>query len=427
MKKLLIISPHFPPRNAADMHRVRLSLPHYEENGWQPTVVCVDPLYYDVVEDPLLLESIPSNVKVHYVKALQKKWTSKFGLGSLALRSFLFYEKYVTRLLRKEHFDLIFFSTTEFPVCVLGAYWTKKFNIPYVIDMQDPWHSEYYQNKPKAQRPPKYWFSYRLNKYLEPIAMRKVSGIMSVSADYIEVLTQRYNKVKKIPTAVITFPAAIKDFEIVDANKAYLATPLLNNNTINLVYIGRGGHDLKQAATLLFENFRLQLSKGDGLFEKFKFYFIGTSYAPKGMGIATIKPIADSMGLANHVYEQTDRISYFETLAYLSNADGLVILGSDDPGYTASKIYPYILSKKPILAIFNLKSSAAEIIRDCNAGSVADIQNKVQAGKIIQDFLNNMANPNFVYEQMNIENFSIYSAEALTKKQCDLFNQVVQC
>jgi hypothetical protein len=427
LKKVLIISPHFPPRNAADMHRVRLSLPYYEENGWQPAVVCVDPIYYDVVEDPLLLESIPSDIKIHCVKALQKKWTSKFGLGSLALRSFLFYKRYVNRLLKKEPFDLIFFSTTEFPICVLGRYWKRKFNIPYVIDMQDPWHSEYYQNKPKVQRPPKYWFSYRLNKYLEPIAMQNVGGIMSVSVDYIKVLEQRYHEIKKIPTAIITFPAAIKDFEIVAAHKKHLSTPLLDNSTINLVYIGRGGYDLKEAATLLFENFNSLLQKRAKLFEKFKFYFIGTSYAPKGRGVATIKPLADQLGLAEHVYEQTDRISYFETLAYLSHADGLVILGSDDPGYTASKIYPYILSKKPLLAIFNLKSSAASIIEDCNAGSVADILDKVQAEKIIQDFLNNIATPNFIPEQTNMENFSIYSAEALTQKQCDLFNQIVEC
>jgi hypothetical protein len=330
-------------------------------------------------------------------------------------------------LLKKEPFDLIFFSTTEFPICVLGRYWKRKFNIPYVIDMQDPWHSEYYQNKPKVQRPPKYWFSYRLNKYLEPIAMQNVGGIMSVSVDYIKVLEQRYHEIKKIPTAIITFPAAIKDFEIVAAHKKHLSTPLLDNSTINLVYIGRGGYDLKEAATLLFENFNSLLQKRAKLFEKFKFYFIGTSYAPKGRGVATIKPLADQLGLAEHVYEQTDRISYFETLAYLSHADGLVILGSDDPGYTASKIYPYILSKKPLLAIFNLKSSAASIIEDCNAGSVADILDKVQAEKIIQDFLNNIATPNFIPEQTNMENFSIYSAEALTQKQCDLFNQIVEC
>jgi hypothetical protein len=407
------------------MHRVRLSLPHYEENGWLPTVVCVDHRYYDMVDDPLMLESIPKQIKIHQVKALDKKLTSKLGLGSLALRSFLFYKKYVDQLLKKEHFDLIFFSTTEFPICVLGRHWKRKFNIPYVIDMQDPWHSEYYQNKPKAERPPKYWFSYRLNKYLEPIAMGAVSGIISVSDEYIKVLMHRYSEVKKIPVAVITFPAAVKDLEIAEANKNTLATPLLTDNAINLVYVGRGGHDLKQAAALPFNAFSSSLAKNPNLFSAVKFYFIGTSYAPKGTGTSTIKPIADAIGITEYVYEQTDRIPYFETLSYLTKADGLVILGSDDAGYTASKLYPYILSKKPLLAIFNIKSSAATIIRDCKAGSLANIADKAQSEIVITDFLTKMVQQSKTLNQTNWENFSAYSAKVLTQKQCILFNQAV--
>ncbi|SER31427.1 hypothetical protein SAMN04488023_10766 [Pedobacter rhizosphaerae] len=407
------------------MHRVRLSLPYYEENGWLPTVVCVDHRYYEMVDDPLMLESIPKHIKIHLVKAFPKKWTSKVGLGSLALRSYFFYKRYVDQLLKKEHFDLIFFSTTEFPLCALGSHWKRKFNIPYIIDMQDPWHTEYYQNKPKAERPPKYWFSYRLNKYLEPIAMAAVSGIISVSDEYIKVLVHRYPEVKKIPVAVITFPAAVKDLEIAEANKKTLATPLLTDNSINLVYVGRGGHDLKQAAMLLFNAFSSRLAERPDLFSSIKFYFIGTSYAPKGTGLSTIKPIADTIGISEYVHEQTDRIPYFETLSYLNNADGLIILGSDDPGYTASKIYPYILSKKPLLAIFNLKSSAATIIRDCNAGSLANISDNNQSEAVVSDFLDSIVQQSNISSQTNWENFSAYSAKSLTQEQCVLFNQAV--
>ena len=94
-----------------------------------------------------------AGIKIHQVKAFNKKWTSKFGLGSIALRSLWFYRKKVNQLLKKGHFDLIYFSTTQFPVCILGASWKKRFQIPYVIDMQDPWFSDYYENKPKEQRP----------------------------------------------------------------------------------------------------------------------------------------------------------------------------------------------------------------------------------------------------------------------------------
>ena len=167
MKHLLIISPYFPPVNTADMQRVRMSLPYFQTYGWEAEVVAVDPACTDLPQDRLLLESIPEGIKIHLVKALGKKWTSRLGFGSISYRSWWFFKKKVNEILKKKRFDLIYFSTTQFQVCTLGAYWKEKFKIPYVIDMQDPWHSEYYQDKPKKQQPPKYWLSYRLNKFLE--------------------------------------------------------------------------------------------------------------------------------------------------------------------------------------------------------------------------------------------------------------------
>lgn len=88
---MLIISPYFPPSNAADMQRVRMSLPYFSDFGWVAEVVVVHERYSDVIKDPLLLQSLPANVKIYKVKAFDKKWTSKIGLGSMALRSLPYY------------------------------------------------------------------------------------------------------------------------------------------------------------------------------------------------------------------------------------------------------------------------------------------------------------------------------------------------
>ncbi len=196
------------------MQRVRMSLPYFKQFGWEAEVVTVDPPYADLPTDKLLSQSIPGDIKVHYVKALNKNITSKLGLGSIALRSLYYYRSTVNQLLKEKKHDLIYFSTTQFAVCILGAYWGKKFDIPYVIDMQDPWHSDYYKDKSKDQQPPKYWFSYRLNKFLEPIALKNASGLISVSEKYIEDLKLRYSEIEQIPTAIIPFGAFETDIKI---------------------------------------------------------------------------------------------------------------------------------------------------------------------------------------------------------------------
>jgi len=425
VKKVLIISPYFAPSNSADMQRVRMSLPYFEKLGWLAEVVMVDESFSDLNKDKLLMESIPDSIKIHKTKALPKSWTSKLGLGSLAIRSMLFYKKRVSQLLRQHKYDLIYFSTTEFPVCVLGAYWKKKFSVPYIIDMQDPWHTDYYNNKPKAERPKKYWFSYRLHKYLEPKAMKTVDGLISVSVSYIHTLQERYPILKTKPTKVITFGAFDIDFRIAQAHSEQLPLAYRPEQKINLVYIGRGGFDMKPALNTLFEAFKQGLVTQPRLFENVHLHFIGTSYAPKGKGTPTIFPVATELGIASYVTEYTDRIGFYNSIKNMQYADGLIIIGSNQGAYTASKLYPYILAKKPLLAVMHPESSVVKIMDDCSAGSLIPIGQTISvAVQTLAIYLD--AAKHHRLPATNWKAFEHYTAFAMTQKQVELFNSVTE-
>lgn len=426
MKKLLIISPYFPPVNAADMQRVRMSLPYFKDYGWEAEVVCVDPEYIDMAKDDLLLQSVSKEIPVHAIKAFSKKYTAKIGLGSIALRSMWFYRQKVNRILRHKKFDLIYFSTTQFPVCVLGRYWKKKFGIPYVIDMQDPWHNDYYRDKPKSERPPKYWFSYRLNKWLEPLAMKKVDGLISVSNAYINTLKNRYPEIKDIPTATIPFAAFNADWKI--AEKHQLEFPdLLNRHFINIVYIGRGGKDMHRSATPLFAALKQGLKSNFEQFKNLRIHFLGTSYAPAPLAKPTLKPLADEMDLSEYVIEQPSRIGFYHTLSTLRQADALFVPGSDDAAYTASKIYPYIMAKKPLLAIFHKKSNVINILKICTSAQVITLNETADfLRKNAFDFLDNACHHRLKPIQIDMQEFKYYLAQEMTKKQIALFNKALK-
>jgi hypothetical protein len=401
-----------------------MSLPYFEQLGWEPEVVTIDDQYADLAKDPLLLQSIPANITVHKVKALNKAITAKIGLGSIAFRSLIYYRKKVNNLLKTGKYQLIYFSTTQFPVCVLGAYWKKKFNIPYVIDMQDPWHSDYYRDKPKEQQPKKYWLSYRINKFLEPVALKKVDGLISVSESYIRILQERYPQIKHIPSSTITFGAFEPDLKIASENAASFK-PLLNPEFTNIVYIGRGGKDMYTAIRPVFEALKKGLDDMPKRFSLFRLYFIGTSYAPNEKGTPTITPLAEEFGLEKNVIEITDRIGYYHTLVTLGQADALLMPGSDDPKYTASKIYPYLLTHKPLLSIFNSASSAVSILNEYGSAynysydKTADLQSKIYG--FMLDLINNKIAPQ-VYDKTAEKR---YSAEKMTERQCALFDLVI--
>src|SRR5690625_7788449 len=70
LKRILIISPSFPPINAADMHRVRQSLPYLRDFGRDATVMVVRPDLVDGNRDEDLLQTIPTDADVQTLRAL---------------------------------------------------------------------------------------------------------------------------------------------------------------------------------------------------------------------------------------------------------------------------------------------------------------------------------------------------------------------
>ena len=425
MKKVLIISPFFPPVNAADMHRVRQSLSYYKESNWDVEVVIVDPEFVNMYKDDYLLETIPSDIKIHKVKAFNERYTRKFGMGSIAYRSLYFYWKFVNGILKKSKFDLIFFSTTAFPVTILGRIWKSKFNIPYIIDMQDPWRSDHYLKLPKNQRPPKFWISYALDSWFEKFAMKKVDGLMAVSQKYIDTLSSRYSRINKIPTSVIPFAALEQDIEV--AKTISIENPFFKTNgkDINIVYVGRGGNDMILANTLFLKAVKVGLKKIEE-FNNIKLFFIGTSYDSSHNAEKTILPIATQLGIADRVIEITQRIPYFQSLKVLSEADILFVPGSDNIGYTASKIYAYAWLHKPLLTLFHSSSSVNTFMNECNVGMALQFDKDSESiiiNKIISYLFEAIKGVNA--KEVNWVAFEKYTAQYQVKKQVELFNRVL--
>src|SRR5260370_22926801 len=117
-RNVLIVSPNFPPINAPDHQRVRISLPHLAEFGWRATVLVVSPEFVEGASDSMLLRTVPDTTRVIRTRALPAKPTRRLGVGNLALRALPFLSRTGDRVLSSEQFDLVFFSTTAFPVMV---------------------------------------------------------------------------------------------------------------------------------------------------------------------------------------------------------------------------------------------------------------------------------------------------------------------
>jgi glycosyl transferase family 4 len=428
MKRILIVSPHFPPTNAPDHQRVRMSLPYYAECGWQPTVLAVDAACVEAPLDPWLMATLPSEVPVHRVRAWPVAWTRRIGLGNIAYRSWFQLAAAGRRRLQKERFDLVYFSTTQFIATLLGARWWKRFGVPFVIDIQDPWRTDYYE-RPGSPRPPGGW-KYRFARWqaarLEESAWRQAAGFISVNEEYLAQLRARYPWFTRRPAAVIPFGAPETDFAVVrdhpEIAPAFARVP----GTIHVVSVGAIGPIMRRALECLFRGVRALRETEPALAARLRFDFVGTSYAPASLAVPSVRPLADEFGVGDLVCEQPIRVGYFTAIQTLLAADAIVIPGSDDPAYNPSKIGASFLALKPTLALAPGNSAFARMIRELSFATLAATDGP--AHSVVRDFLRSLASPATAHPATprDFARFSaMHTARARTVQQCALFDRAV--
>ena len=118
MKRVLIVCPHFPPVNAPDMHRVRMSIQFFPQFGWEPIILAVDSKFSNFPTEPDLMQTLGAEVEVHRAAALPVAMTRMLGVGDLGLRSFWYAYRLGSQLLCQRKIDLTCYDS-RFPVCTI--------------------------------------------------------------------------------------------------------------------------------------------------------------------------------------------------------------------------------------------------------------------------------------------------------------------
>jgi len=409
--KLLIVSPRFPPTNAADCHRVRLLIPYLVAAGIAIEVLAVAPECVDANVDPWLESGLPDTVPIHRVKSLGR--TRVPGMRNLSARSIVALYREGRRLLSvdSDRFDLVFFSTTEFPLHVLGPLWQKVAGVPCCMDFQDPWVTDYYALRPNVRRPggsTKYAIASWIHRRLESRVVKRCAGFLAVSPRYLADLVVRYGERASLPPRLVApFPADPKEFARLQVSSASES----DEKRRVIRYVGIGSDYMRVAATIFFSTWHNL--EGDTSFGEFKFEAFGTSYSNRSDAEKVFEAIAKKVGLRGNVAEETSRVPYSIALSLLATAHGIVVFGSDDVSYTASKLYPCLLAGPPVLAILQENSPAVAFLRDvggCDLVTFGDNSDPVEQRQVIQAYFDRVGGRSPRVPILSAE-FSRYSAK----------------
>lgn len=413
MKKILIISPHFPPSNLAAVHRSRLFALHLPSFNWHPIVLAVHEQFYEEVLDHNLEAMLPGDLRIEKVDAFPV--TKPRLIGDIGLRGFFQLYTRAKEIIAAEKIDFLLIHIPSFYVALLGRWLHATTNVPYGIDYIDPWVHEFKGSNKLFSRP---WWSTKISKWLEPIAVKNATFITGVAPGYYEgVKTRNPHLIKQAVFASMPYGGEKRDHEQIKnlTVKPYLFAK--RQGKLQLVYAGAM---LPKAYTLLdamMENIVAHREQ----FECIEFHFIGTGKTPNDPNGFNIKPIAEKYGLwRTVVFEYPKRIPYLDVLIHLDTADAVFVLGSTEAHYTPSKVYQGVLSGKPVFAILHQESSAAQILSKSRAGMVLSFDGEGETSKVKQNFSNEFVQfikwmKAFDVKKIDLEEFEKYSAYNVTK------------
>jgi hypothetical protein len=360
MRKVLMISPHFPPDTSAATHRVRLLAPHLTAYGWEPTVVTVDPRDYESRLDHDLSQLVPESVRVIRCRAWSARWTRRCGIGDLGLRALPGLYATCARLLRTERFAVLFITIYPTYPALLGPLLKRTFAVPFVLDYQDPWigaWGETVGGGPRGTPDRKSRLTRWLAERCEPWTVKAVDAVTAVSQATADAVYARNPGIKDTPSEEIPMGGEPADFAFLRKHRRVNRYFAADDGCFHLCYVG----------TLLplgFETLRAVLQavatlrqRQPELYARLRLHFFGTSNQTTANATQRVMPVAREFGLEDCVTEIAPRIAYLDALTVLTQASAILMMGSSEAHYTASKLYPGLLAQRPILAVFHEKSS----------------------------------------------------------------------
>jgi glycosyltransferase involved in cell wall biosynthesis len=419
----LLISPYFPPSNVAGVQRTRVLATGLPDFGWEPIVVCVNPTFYEEALDEQSLALIPKTLRLERVSAWPASICRPLGFGDVSLRAQSTMRQKTAELVQKEKIDLVFATVLPGYASLVGAWVKRKFGLPFVLDYQDPWVSN---SGAKQSLFSKRGIANRLAKKLEPDVVAAADALTAVSDETLNSLRDRRLLRKKLPVEIIPIGADENDVAVAARKGNSLITR--QPGECVLAYLGTITGRMLPAVKALFRAMKKASESHNRT--RARLYFVGASGQPDGEDVHNLTDLARKYEISDRFMLHPRRIGYLDALCTMRDADALLLIGSTDSHYTASKLFPCWLSERPIVALFHARSTVIDIARELGGIRVITYDDSNGPEAVLDDVtaaLSELVQYGVTaVPQRNKSAFEAYSAQAIARHYAALFDRVVE-
>lgn len=380
-RRCLIVSPHFPPSTVAGVHRARHLVKALPAHGWEPTVIAVDPAFQLEALDQELRGLVPVGARIIETGAIPARWTALFGLrGEIGLRGFFHLRASIAREIAAQRPGVVLITGSPFYPMLLAGWIKRRFGVPVILDFQDPWASK---EGAARRRWTKAWLAHRLAVALEPRALRAAAWVTSVSDRQNADLAARYTWLDGARMSAVPIGGDPDDAAALRATAPQGDAGCEPGGTRDFSYVGTALPRAAPLLAILFEGLAMLRQSAPDLAAQIRLRFVGTSNQPGESSDYRVRELAEAAGVADLVSEAPGRVPFLDALRILAGTHAVLMIGSDEPHYTASKIYPGLMSGRPFLSIFHSESSAHQILSAAGGGAALAYEGEDQRERLI--------------------------------------------
>jgi glycosyltransferase involved in cell wall biosynthesis len=374
LKPVLIVSFYFPPAGGGGVQRVLALCRNLPELGFEVHVLAPDDPKWEA-HDPGLLDEVPPSTVVHRARyrgpsqrqSPAARLAEADGARRLALRGRLAGRRLLlpdpevvwwpdavrtgTRVVREHGIEAVLSTSPPASVHLVGAGIARRTGARLVTDFRDSWlahpHRRYQRRSVRAKR--------AAEARMARAVLRRTDAITAVT-DAI--------RAEAVSLAPAGTPAAIVPNGVDFA--AFEGLPYARSDRLRIVHAGSFFGERSPRPFL--EALRGLLDDRPELAGRIEARFLG-AFRPADRDWAAELGLGDALCLEGFQ-------PHARTRRAMAGADVLLLLipraGGRGRSVLSGKVYEYVAAGRPILALVPPDGAAAALVRDTNAGIVAD-------------------------------------------------------
>ncbi|MBD3376253.1 glycosyltransferase [candidate division KSB1 bacterium] len=360
MKRVLFVSYYFPPLGMGGIQRIVKFVRYLPEYDWHPVVLTVKPVAYWAY-DPSLerqvkhaeiarTDSLDPQRLLARIKGQKKKPARTSPFVSLTKKTH-FLNKILSfiilpdtkilwwfhaiagakHLYHKAPYDAIVTSSPPHSVHLIGRHLATRLGIPWIADFRDQWAGGVVSHEPT-------FLHRKLYLYWQRQTCRHSDARIAVTPEIGRNLEQETGVA---PVTIIRNGYDPNDFYKPEKSKAF-------------IFCHCGSITRFANPVSLLDALQVLRQTQETLLSNVQFKFLGMDVT------GTFQNEIDYRGLQDLVSWRGYR-SHDEAMRHLCNSDALILLakGEKEARFVPGKVYEYLGSQKPILALTNVKDTCS--------------------------------------------------------------------